>query len=161
MSQRPTLMTAADAAFAALMQRFGLRRSADEVTPDWEIAVYQNENAAVRVYKEPREVGPLVQLFELRGGKPPLAWGVDARAADPKNGFDVRDLVNLRAKPQDARAELARLSATTDLSTLLATYAELIDRYASDVLRGDFTVFADLAKITEERRRRAAVNTAR
>lgn len=148
----PELAESADAAFAPVIARFRLARTAEERTRDWEIVVYQNEVAAIRLYRELRRDGLLVQLFRLRDHRPPLRWGVDERARDRDNGFDVIDLVRFRA-PTQATADEVKALSTAQLSDALARYADWLSRYAADVLAGDFAVFEQLASIVESRRR--------
>lgn len=61
----PKFSKATDAAFGPVIARFRLAQAADESTADWQIVVYQNEVAAVRLYREPRRDGLLVQLFRF------------------------------------------------------------------------------------------------
>jgi hypothetical protein len=152
MRRRSRLSTWARTPFEKLATEFGLQQAAEEVTSYWEIVVYQNTTSAVRLYWEVRGA-LMVQLFRLRGGVTPLHRGVDERAADPDNGYDVRDLLSLRVRDQDRLRELhSRLDV--DGAEALELYADLLSRYAADVLRGDFSVFAELAGVVADRRRK-------
>lgn len=81
-----------------------------------------------------------------------MRWGVDERARDPDNGFDLIDLVRLRAPTEVTPDELRVLSNAT-LTDALTRYADWLLRHAADVLAGDFAVFEQLALVVEERRR--------
>jgi hypothetical protein len=145
MSTHTTLAASADAILQPVLAKHGMRRVAQEVTVDWEVVVYANSTTAVRVYRETREPGCLVQLFRLRLPGPPLHWGVDERARDPENGYDILDLKSIKG---GRIVDLGKHS----LERQLQEYAKLLETESSAVLQGNFSVFADLAAIVESRR---------
>lgn len=152
--RRSRLAAWARAPFEKLTSEFGLQQAGEEATSYWEIVVYQNSTSAVRLYWEVRGT-LMVQLYRLRGDVTPLHRGVDERAADPDNGYDVRDLLSLRVPDQNLLRDLkGRLNAGG--AEALELYADLLSRYAADVLRGDFAVFAELAGVVADRRRKHA-----
>lgn len=149
------LGAAAEQAFVKLTRKFGLRLTAEEATSDWQVVVFQNETSALRLYREHREGRTLIQLFQLREGHTPLHRGVLERSADPDNGYDFEDLLGLRLADPRATVVPHRGELPTSLVRHLEIHATLLDRYAADVLQGDFGIFRQLREIVQHRREQA------
>ena len=104
--------------------------------------VIGNMTTALRFRLEPRE-GLFVSLLRLHDSGIP-SRDLDDRMRDPINGFDVDDLIQLRA-PQCAVSSKAPLDDEA-LQAALRGYAFFLSENGQDVLSGDFSVFSDLAR---------------
>jgi hypothetical protein len=139
-----------------LLDEHGLRRASveDGGGYNYYTIIFQNEQAAVRVYFEWRERYLSVEVCRLVNGKV-------QRNPESLDGewtcFHVGDLLNVRAPEYDQSALLLPEEWVSEEVTMdeigqsLDGYADALHRYGGDIFRGDFTVFPQLDKIAKQR----------
>jgi len=113
---------------------------------------YNNDIVAVEVSYEIKDGGLFVMLCRMvDGGLPPQE--VFVRSKTVLNRFDLEDIVSLKEPSIDLEQDFAdpHKPTTKELETNLRVYAEALKTYAKDILRGDFSTFADLEKIVKRR----------
>jgi len=90
-----------------------------------------------------------------------INWGTNTRVAlgqaGPVSKFENYDFGDLLAV-RDAAAEQAKRSVSGEQLEQLRQYAALLPEVAADVLRGDHSIFAELAACVERRRAEARRN---
>ena len=138
-------------AFRFLEERFGCRVVAVERRAYGTYIVYLNSTMGVRLSLQPREGGIFVDLVRLINGKIP-EYPIFVKSQDPLHWFDLEDLVGLRAPHLKIKQPpVGTLCRPKVLKEVLVKYANLLQRYASDVLKGDFKIFPRLEKIVRAR----------
>jgi hypothetical protein len=96
----------------------------------------------------------LVRLYRLVNGV------AQASTADPTDGFYFGSLLELRA-PHESLPTIEREPfSPLEMKRVVREYVRLLMVYASDVLKGDFTVFDQLRKAAELRAREFGVTDA-
>lgn len=145
------LLKVTDQELATLRQEYDLGSGQYHADAYGEQVTYMNRWSAVRIRLEYRDARVFVSLFRL-GEKPlPLHWDLDARERDPLNGFDLEDLIAIRSSANDVKqVDLGPISPA-ELRRTIQEYAVALRIHAGDVLRGDFSVFLDLARLVARR----------
>jgi hypothetical protein len=149
-----SLQKAVEQAFAPLVSEFRLHtlRAAHDAFGD-EIVI-GNMLVAVQLRYEPREQRVFASLLRLRNGAIP-SRDIEDRIRDPINGFDVQDLIALRAP--SVQIPLVPPHQEAALTNALREFASFLMYHGRDVLSGDFSVFVDLARRVANRIREFAL----
>lgn|GEM_PF-5309346 len=152
MKQQPFLKDVTDRALCDLIVRYDLEYAAVQMDADTHEVTYKNATSAVRVDLDSRENRVYVSLFRVYDDIVPAYRDINARKRDPLNGFDVDDLISLRS-PGDriSQATPGRIKTAGDVEHIVYQYAAALQNVADDVLRGNFSVFFDLATIIVRR----------
>jgi hypothetical protein len=102
---------------------------------------YKNQPTGIRISFEIRENDIFVYLIRLINGEiPPY---LDA----PSRWFYLDNLVRLRSPETTLpRKEAGDWLTSDDIDEILTAYAGALKEYGEDVLRGDFSIFAELAR---------------
>lgn len=99
-----------------------------------------------------REMYPSTFLFELT----PAGEFIDRYSKDESRdgrAFDAGALLILRGGDSGLVGRTLRRKAEGEIERVFTPYVEALREVASDVLRGDFAVFEDLAQMVAEQRR--------
>jgi hypothetical protein len=119
-------------------------------------SIYGNKVTAVDLTFEQRDFCLFVRLVKLRNGEFPANPG-EIRPDSVLDGFDLDDILGLRSPerliPPHSGSSLLNI---TFFDQLVATQVNNLREFASDVLRGDFSVFAELDHVVKRRAREAA-----
>lgn len=102
---------------------------------------YKNQTTGIKVSFELRENQIFVYLIRLINGEIPAY--LDA----PSRWFYLDNLVKLRSPSTTLpRKEFGDWLTPDDIDDILTAYASALKKYGEDVLRGDFSVFTELAQ---------------
>ncbi len=102
---------------------------------------YKNQTTGIKVSFEIRENDIFIYLIQLINGEIPAY--LDA----PSRWFYLDNVVKLKSPSTTLpRKEFGDWLTPDDIDHILTVYAVTLKEYAEDVLRGDFSVFAELAK---------------
>lgn len=118
---------------------------------------YKNATTGVKIGLEPMESGVSILLLRLINGRLP-DYEVSIKSDTVLNSFYLDDLIALRGPTLKIKQPLLDLFPPGGpnerlLRRILDRYAELLEQYAADVLRGDFCVFDKLSEIVKKRAR--------
>ncbi len=111
---------------------------------------YQNSTTGIRFSLEPKEGGMFILLSRLIDGKIP-DYPIFVGSGTPLNSFYLDDLISLRAQSLKVEQEIEELFNPNGLERVLVQYANILQQYAIDILKGDFQVFTELAEIVTKR----------
>lgn len=138
-------------AMQPLADRFGLRIADEAETPSASEVLYLNKSTGLRVMLDWRDFRPFLTLYKLVNGllPPDRPEAIDLHV--PLQAFDVDDLLILRAGAGSPVGKMLGRRDADEACHLLEEYATALERYASDVLDGDFSVFAELNRVVAER----------
>ena len=160
-----------DRYFQFLLEKFGCRVvSRKDNSWRWGYEVtYQNSTTAVKIRYEPADHYVFILLCQLVNGKIP-DYPVSIHRKTKLHQFYLDDLLVLRSPgtrirskpfgdtiPDDLSAKqiieacVANPFTKHDLEHMVKTYAAALRKHGADILRGDFTVFAQLEKIVKKR----------
>lgn len=114
---------------------------------------YRNATTSIRVSYEPREGGIFALLSRLIGGKVP-EYPIFICETSALNSFYLDDLVSLRKPGFQFTFRKEALINPSRVEAALDEIATALREHADCVLRGDFRVFEDLAKVVRERQRK-------
>ncbi|MEK6300071.1 MAG: hypothetical protein AABO41_05065 [Acidobacteriota bacterium] len=142
--------------FQFLIKRFECRRGAKRATGGVYTLTYQNSTTAVQVGLEWREQYVYVELCRLVDGRikdNPVVIGPESQLTV----FNLEDVLEIRNPELKLSAEHVARRLTVDaLRKTLSHYARALEECASDILRGDFTLFDKLEHIVKTRAKEAA-----
>lgn len=111
---------------------------------------YKNTTTAIRISFEPREGGMFILLSRLIEDKTP-PYPVSIISLTDIYSFYLDDLLSIRAPSQKIVQEIEKLLFYDELENVMRQYAEVLKKYAGDILKGDFQVFGQLAEIVKKR----------
>ena len=111
---------------------------------------YANKTTGLRVSVDWSDFEPRVTLFQLDHGRFPSDRPRGAQY-EVLHAFNVDTLLLLRSADPSPVGKPLKRREPGEIVARLGEYAEALETYASDVLSGDFSVFAELNRITEER----------
>ena len=109
---------------------------------------YGNATTAMQASFEPQEEAIWLYLIRLTDGKIP-----EYPHKYPENAFYLEELLQVRAPNLQLRTQKEqplRLMTKENLKDTLERYVEALRTHASDVLMGDFRIFADIQKLRKE-----------
>jgi hypothetical protein len=139
-----------------LLDEYRLRRGSVEDGGGYSYytIIFQNEDAAVRVYFEWRERYLSVQICRLVDGKVQR----DPESLDSEwTCFHVGDLLTIKVPeydqsalqlPEEWKSEEATMA---EIGQRMEKYADALRTGGGDILQGDFSVFPQLDKIAKQR----------
>lgn len=155
--------------FEFLIDEFGCRLVGKKSDNFKDELIYRNATTAIKISYEPRESYVFILLCQLVNGKIP-DYPVFINRKTKLHQFYLDDLLVLRSpstrirkKPfgdtippnldvkQIIQACAADPFTKRDLEHMVKTYAAALRKHGADILRGDFTVFAQLEKIVKKR----------
>lgn len=113
--------------------------------------IYKNETTAIQISFEFRECKVFISLFRLINENLPQYKSLREYDYDFNNRFGFDDLITLRAPSLQVKQIFNPKFNEMDLELVLLKYANALRICATDVLKGDFQVFAELAKIKARR----------
>ena len=142
--------------FLFLSSDYGLDQVCEK-NEDWGFAmVYKNQMVGVNLTFELRDFYLFVKVVRLLGGNFPSSPG-EIQPNTILDSFDLDDIVGLRSS--DSLIPPYKGSTSFNLSffdQIVSTQAENLRVFASDLLGGDFSIFAELDRVVKERAREAA-----
>lgn len=110
-----------------------------------------NSKAGIECRWDARDGGVFVTIARLSDGQFPDE-PVFIRKNTPINSFFVDNVIILRGG-QQALPRINPIMTATEIVAALAIYAKLIEKYAADVLSGDFKIFTEVEKIIKARKK--------
>lgn len=118
--------------------------------------IYSNQVVAVDLAFERRDFYLFVKLVRPQRGNFPPSPG-EIQADSVLDSFDLDDIVSLRSPeslipPHSGSASLN----IAFFDQIISTQAKNLNEFASDVLRGDFSIFAELDRLVKRRACEAA-----
>jgi hypothetical protein len=128
--------------------RFQIAAEAEE--PMSAEVLYLNESTGLRVALDWRDFRPFVTLYRLQDGGMPPERPTSLAPGAPLHAFDADDLLLLRGASGPVGKMLSQRD-TDAAGRLLREYATALEQHAADVLRGDFSVFQELAAVVRRR----------
>ncbi len=127
--------------FKYLLAAYGCELAGIEEDKYGTEVTYKNQTTGIRISFEIRENDIFVYLIRLINGEIPAY--LDA----PSRWFYLDNLVMLRSPSTTLlRKEFGGWLTPNDVDDILTAYASALKEYGEDVLRGDFSVFAELAQ---------------
>lgn len=111
---------------------------------------YVNTTTAVRVSYEPREDGLYVLLSRLVDGKIP-PYPIFIKPETEISSFYLHEILRLKAPGMFEEYKLQVEKGEKALTDRLSFYANALEKYAVDMLLGDFTIFPTLELIVKKR----------
>lgn len=133
-----------------LATRFALVKVREDVHPYGPEVWYANKTRGLRVLVDWSDFAPHLTLFQLDRGRFPRDRPRTLEY-EPLHAFDVNTLLLLRSAEPGPVGKMVRRREPADIEALLSEYSAVLETYAADVLSGDFSVFPELNRITEER----------
>ncbi len=163
--------------FAPVIKKFNFKIS-KQIDEDWGYKLFlQNRTTGIELYYEFRDMMVFLKLYQLINGSIQIQKG-EIRPETILNGFDINDLLDIRSPSSkipsqetiDGLDKIIKKIASGkkvkldeypqeikdgDLSidNILSKHAENVERYAEDILIGDFSLFVELDKIVKNRAR--------
>ncbi len=118
------------------------------------VMLYQNTTTGIKVEFEPREDKIWLMLYRLVNGQLPKYKNVLDLDSDMTNRFDLDTLIEFKA-PWLLAARKAQRTALSeyDMQSSLVETATALRQYGEGILNGNFTDFADLGRLKQERLR--------
>lgn len=113
--------------------------------------IYKNKTTAIQISFEFRECKVFISLYRLINGNLPQYKSLREYDCDFDNRFGFDDLITLRAPSLQIKQVFNPKFSEMDLELVLLKYANALRICAADVLKGDFQVFTELAKIKARR----------
>src|SRR5713226_8350677 len=142
--------------FQFLVDQFGFRRPVKRSEGGTYRVLYQSETTAVEIGLEWREQYVYVELFRLVNGKIKENPVIIGRESD-LTSFNLEDLIALKAPQMKLSPEYFNRPLTVQsLEHVLTRYARALRDCGRDVLKGDFSVFAELEGVVKARIRYAS-----
>jgi hypothetical protein len=137
------------AAMQPIIHHFSLRVSGEEETTSYAEVLFTNTTTGLRVLVDWAEFRPFLTVYRLTPGVTPDS---DRPVSHKQRlSFDVDMLLALRAKSLGPVGKMLGSRDTSAVGNLLGEYADALREHASDVLRGDFMIFAELDRRVSER----------
>jgi hypothetical protein len=143
--------------FGFLQSEFEFREESREKKGSQFEVRFSTDSTGIIVSYDVRESYVFVKLCRLVNGRYESEAG-EIRPDSEINCFDLNDLVHLRAV-QDVVPELQpdKPFPEEGIEGIVVRHAQNLRNYATDVLRGDFSVFEDLDRIVKGRARDFAI----
>lgn len=113
--------------------------------------IYKNLTTGIEIRFEPRECYVFITLNRLINGNLPVYKDLKEYDGDFTNRFDFDDLIDFRMPSLSIERKLSISFTQADLKKILLLKSYNLQTYCSDILRGDFEVFNELAKIRKKR----------
>ena len=135
-----TFVNECEKSFGSLILKYNLKA----LILDSEEVIFKNKTTGLRVVYEKKESAIFVQIGRLVACEFPKYKSVHEYDNDLKNRFDINFLIKLRSSKSVASSLF-----NSSMRKTLDNYASAIDKYASDVLEGDFSVFPKLTKLVK------------
>lgn len=134
-------------AFGFLIAEYGCTGPYVEESATWRVVAYKNATTGVEVVLDARANGIFVYLSRLVNDKIPHHF--DA----PTDRFLLDSIIALRSPLAEVQNRHSGGWLTSqDVKRAVAQYAAALRQYADDVLRGNFTVFDQLAERVDRAR---------
>lgn len=166
---------------APVIRKFNFMVS-NQIDEDWGYKLFlQNNTTGIEIYYEFRDMMVFLKLYQLINGEIQIQKG-EIRYDTILSGFDINDLLEIRSPSSKVPSQetvdgldkiVKKIAAGKkvkldeypqeiqdgDLSidNILSKHAESLEKYANDILAGDFSLFVDLDKIVKERARKNAI----
>lgn len=134
------------------LQRYGFSLIKSEREPYGVFMTYANSTTAVRISYEPREGGIFVLLGRLRKGGLPK-YPIFIYPETSLDSFHLEDVVSIRAGNIQWAGKAQKAVTAAELKVQLKQQAQALQKYAADILQGDFAVFRELEKLVKARQR--------
>lgn len=147
---REGLLAEIKRAMLPLVDRFDLRVKEEVDRPDFAEAVYVNDTTGLSVAVDWSEFRPFLKVHELTDGRLP-ADPISYTSPTQLQSFDVDDLLILRAVAPSPVGKMLGERDNIAAGRLVSEYAKALEQRASDVLTGNFAVFAELDSIVKKR----------
>lgn len=135
-----------------LADRFEFAVADEFETTEAAEVLYTNKTTGLRVRLDWREFRPFFTLYRLKNGCLPKE---DRGLRDPCVQGNVFDADHLLLRRGGTSTPAGAMFASRDQSAVdrtLTRYVAALERYAGDVLGGDFTIFADLDETVKANR---------
>lgn len=143
--------------FHFLIERFSCRGAAKGASAGVYTVTYQNSTTAVEIGLEWREQYVYVELCRLVDGRitdNPIVIGPESQLTV----FNLEDVLEIRnAGHKLSPKHFARRLTADALDKILSHYARGLEECASDILRGDFSLFDKLDRTVKHRATEAAI----
>jgi hypothetical protein len=143
--------------FRFLIERFGCKRTAKGASAGVYTVTYQNSTTAVEIGLEWQEQYVYVELCRLVDGRikdNPIVIGPESQLTV----FNLEDVLEIRNPGLKlSHKHFARRLTVDALDKILSHYARALEESASDILRGDFSLFDKLDRIVKHRATEAAI----
>ncbi|MBC6608909.1 hypothetical protein H8B13_18960 [Hymenobacter sp. BT188] len=152
----PAFITTVKEQFAFLEVDFACRLVQARKAPQVYEFRYQNSTTGIELTYEYREAYLFILLYQLQDGK----WVANPTPMQEQTkltGYALDDVLLLRnpnalVKPAYAYgADSVYYEKETGLSLYIGAFAANLQRYAADILQGDFSLFPALEKVVKER----------
>jgi hypothetical protein len=147
------LLRAIKAAMESVAKKYGLQVVGEKHDRSYTAVQFANKSTGLLVAVDWSELRPFLTLYRLTEGKFPLEDGGHEAPGHELHAFDVDDLLLMRPVDHSPVGKMLPGPDTLAAGHLLVDYARALDLQASDVLRGDFTVFERLNLVIAERAR--------
>ena len=138
--------------FQFLIERFDCRRGAKSASAGVYRITYQNSTTAVEIGLEWQEQYVYVELCGLVDGRikdNPIVIGPESQLTV----FNLEDVLEIRNPSLKlSPSNFARPLTVDALDKILSHYARALEKCASDILRGDFSLFDELERIVKTER---------
>jgi hypothetical protein len=137
-------------AFRFLTSDYGFEHTSTEITSDWEGSdqceiVFSNFPLQFHLTYtlNGKFVGGYFDLFERTGGG---RW-------KSYDAFDLAFLIQIRCPEKKVKQDYEQ-NTEEDVERIVRAYAEILETYGGDVLRGDFRILPEVKRVIEEEHRR-------
>ena len=115
--------------------------------------IYKNLTTGIKIRFEPREFYVFITLYRLINGNLPVYKDLKEYDSDLTNRFDFDDLIDFRMPFLLSIEQKSSNSFTqADLEKILSRNSYNLQLYCKDILKGDFQVFTELARIRIKRK---------
>ena len=137
-----------------LFDEYGFKKKRKETAGGDYTILFQNKTTAIIVGFEWRDQYIYVRLCRLSDGefrKNPIFITEDSEISC----FDIEDLITIRAPEMGIDpAVFGKALSDDEVESVLAIYADAVHTQASDILKGDFSVWPELDAIVKSRIRK-------
>ena len=136
--------------FEFLRRDYNFRHKAKKTVGGIWLTTYQNRTTAVEIAMEWQEQYLAITLCRLVDGKikeNPVMIRPDSEIYC----FNLENLLLLKSPAQIVTPDFGRSLSPQDMEKILAQYAHALQKYASDILAGDFQVFPALERMVKDR----------
>lgn len=137
--------------FQFLFDEYGFKKKRKETAGGDYSILFQNTMTAIVVGFEWRDQYIYVRLCRLPDGefrKNPIFITEDSEISC----FDIEDLLTIRAPEMGIDAALfGKALSDKEVERVIAVYADAVQTQASDILKGDFSVWPELDAIVKNR----------
>jgi hypothetical protein len=111
--------------------------------------IYKNASTGIRISYEPREGGIFILIYRLIDDQIPQ-YEIKIEPDTIINSFYLDDIIELSSS--DPKREFSAIfNPKSPAEEILRAYADALQKYAKDILNGDFKVFSEVDKIVKKR----------